>query len=205
LIRMVKGYAQPQRPAHDDHLVPGIMRCAKCKFQLTRTNLYVNSGTTGPGNSETEPCPNGCGPLWPVTWKQWAEEGWQTAERYFDELKKEINDPTFMGEPALQPQRPAVPDDDATVEYIAQYGATCRDCADNNDVCPTSGLPCGGRKKAIRWVLRALNYGLKHGFLTAAPAPERPKPRFDMTYCSQCGSEQGPGDEGVSRCSDHRR
>lgn len=33
----------------------------------------------------------------------------------------------------------------------------------------------------------------------------RPKaPRFPMTYCSQCGSEQGPGDEGVSHCSDHR-
>jgi hypothetical protein len=29
--------------------------------------------------------------------------------------------------------------------------------------------------------------------------------RFAMTYCSQCGSEQGPGNEGVSHCSDHRR
>ncbi|WP_418122285.1 hypothetical protein [Variovorax sp. 160MFSha2.1] len=31
------------------------------------------------------------------------------------------------------------------------------------------------------------------------------KPRFAMTYCSQCGSELGPGDSGVSHCSDHRR
>lgn len=29
-------------------------------------------------------------------------------------------------------------------------------------------------------------------------------PRFAMTYCSQCGMEQGPGDDGVSNCSDHR-
>lgn len=28
--------------------------------------------------------------------------------------------------------------------------------------------------------------------------------RFAMTYCSQCGSEQGPGDSGVSHCEDHR-
>jgi len=29
-------------------------------------------------------------------------------------------------------------------------------------------------------------------------------PRFAMTYCSQCGKAQGPGDEGFSHCSDHR-
>lgn len=72
-----------------DNLVPGVMRCAKCEFQLVRTNLYVNSGTFGPGDSKTEPCPNGCGPLWPVTWRQWAEEAQKTAERFFDEAKAE--------------------------------------------------------------------------------------------------------------------
>ena len=30
-------------------------------------------------------------------------------------------------------------------------------------------------------------------------------PRFAMTYCSQCGNEQGPGDEGFSSCDDHRK
>lgn len=29
-------------------------------------------------------------------------------------------------------------------------------------------------------------------------------PRFQMTYCSQCGAELGPGDAGVSHCADHR-
>lgn len=77
--------AQRLRAEATSHLVPGQMRCAKCGFGLTRTNLYVNSGTTGPGDSKTEPCPNGCGPLWPVTWEQWAKEGWETAERFFKE------------------------------------------------------------------------------------------------------------------------
>jgi hypothetical protein len=30
-------------------------------------------------------------------------------------------------------------------------------------------------------------------------------PRFQQTYCSQCGKELGPGDEGVSRCYDHTK
>ncbi len=28
--------------------------------------------------------------------------------------------------------------------------------------------------------------------------------RFPMTYCSQCGHEQGPGNEGFSSCRQHR-
>lgn len=62
-------------------LVPGVMRCAKCEFQLYRTNLNMGAGTVTAGNSNTEPCPNGCGPLWPVTWKQWAEQLQDSAER----------------------------------------------------------------------------------------------------------------------------
>lgn len=47
----------------------------------------MKSGTTGAGDNKTEPCPNGCGPLWPVTWKQWAKEMDEQAGRYFYELK----------------------------------------------------------------------------------------------------------------------
>ncbi|MFS7186030.1 hypothetical protein AB6848_11215 [Serratia proteamaculans] len=68
-------------------LVPGALRCAKCQFQLTKTIICMKSGTTSAGNNKTEPCPNGCGPLWPVTWKQWAKEMDEQAGRYFDELK----------------------------------------------------------------------------------------------------------------------
>jgi len=28
--------------------------------------------------------------------------------------------------------------------------------------------------------------------------------RFAQTFCSQCGAEQGPGNSGVSHCTDHR-
>jgi hypothetical protein len=28
-------------------------------------------------------------------------------------------------------------------------------------------------------------------------------PKFDNTFCSQCGEEFGPGDNGFSHCSDH--
>jgi hypothetical protein len=31
------------------------------------------------------------------------------------------------------------------------------------------------------------------------------KPKFDHTFCSQCGAEFGPGDNGFSHCSDHMR
>lgn len=67
-------------------IVPGSMKCAKCSFGLMRVNLYVRNGTTGPGDNATEPCPNGCGPLWPETWEQAARDAWKTAEKTFDEL-----------------------------------------------------------------------------------------------------------------------
>jgi len=30
------------------------------------------------------------------------------------------------------------------------------------------------------------------------------KPKYEKTYCSQCGSEFGPGDHGYSHCANHR-
>ena len=36
-------------------------------------------------------------------------------------------------------------------------------------------------------------------------APEIESPRFNNTYCSQCGDEFGPGEHGYSHCDDHRR
>lgn len=61
-------------------LVPGEMRCAKCSFQLTRKVLAVDVGEVFAGDSKTEPCPNGCGPLWPVTWEQYAKQAWDACE-----------------------------------------------------------------------------------------------------------------------------
>lgn len=59
--------------------VPGLYRCAKCFFVLLSKKLYVKSGTVGP-NEKSDDCPNGCGPLWRVTWKERAEQLRQTCE-----------------------------------------------------------------------------------------------------------------------------
>ena len=40
-------------------LVPGVMHCAKCKFQLNRVTLCVSDGNAYAGNNKTAPCPNG--------------------------------------------------------------------------------------------------------------------------------------------------
>lgn len=69
-------------------LCPGVMRCAKCEFELTRITLYMGNGAVGPGDSATEPCPNGCGPLWPVTWEARARDAIATSERFFDEAQE---------------------------------------------------------------------------------------------------------------------
>lgn len=78
---------------------------------------------------------------------------------------------------ATQPPQPAeqAPGaDDATVSFVARYGGQCRDCADENGVCPRSGLPCAGADKAIRHVLKALEYGRQHGYLPAATPGDTP-------------------------------
>ena len=51
------------------------------------------------------------------------------------------------------------------IEFEMQYGPRCRDCANAGGICPASGLPCGGRRKAVAYVLNAYAYGLEHGFI----------------------------------------
>lgn len=95
------------------NMVPGVMHCAKCKFQLQRTNLYMGSGTFGAGGNETEPCPNGCGPLWPVTWKQWAEEAIATNEQLHLERNRLREALEFYADPRRYegPNRPPIEGD----------------------------------------------------------------------------------------------
>ena len=66
-------------------IVPGMMRCAKCNFVLVHSTLYMKSGTVGAGSNETEPCPNGCGPLWPMTWQQQASD---LEERCIEQMER---------------------------------------------------------------------------------------------------------------------
>lgn len=71
-------------------------------------------------------------------------------------------------QPATADAVDALPDEKTCVDYVLQYGGRCRDCADENGVCPGSGLPCGGQRKAVTHVVQALRYGLQHGYLRTA-------------------------------------
>ena len=83
-------WASTSHPASGEvrraELVPGVMHCAKCKFQLNRVTLCVSDGNAYAGNNKTEPCPNGCGPLWPVTWEQEAKNCWKALEEMHERL-----------------------------------------------------------------------------------------------------------------------
>lgn len=50
-------------------IAPGILRCSECSFVETKNIISVTADTITTGNSEPDPCPNGCGRLQPVTWK----------------------------------------------------------------------------------------------------------------------------------------
>lgn len=69
-------------------IAPGIMRCTGCGFVLTKNNINMAAGTITAGDSNTEPCPNGCGPLWPVTWKEQALQMRDSSEQWFEELQQ---------------------------------------------------------------------------------------------------------------------
>lgn len=69
-------------------VIPGVMHCAKCKFVLNRVTLHVNDGGVSAGHNNTEPCPNGCGPLWPMTWRQQTECLYQDIETLQAEVRQ---------------------------------------------------------------------------------------------------------------------
>jgi hypothetical protein len=62
--------------------------------------------------------------------------------------------------------KPVAPTD-AEIEYVASFGGRCRDCADEDGICPHSSLPCEPElaRKAIRSVITALRYGNFHGYV----------------------------------------
>ena len=118
-------------------LVPGVMHCAKCKFQLNRVTLCVSDGNAYAGNNETEPCPNGCGPLWPVTWEQEARNCWKALEEMRERLHpaptpqadsqpapvEELDDDACRCEPSDY-VRPADYDGDGSVAAMARRAAS---------------------------------------------------------------------------------
>ncbi len=90
----------------DSVIRPGIMRCAKCKFEVIRKTLNMGSGTVTAGNSKTEPCPNGCGPLWPITWKEYAQRGDDAYEFVMQRMIKAEDERDAL-KAAAPPQAPA--------------------------------------------------------------------------------------------------
>lgn len=64
-----------------DHLkfVPGHFECKKCGFHLIAKTLYMKSGTVGSNNKPQE-CSNGCGPMWRVSWQDYANTLYQRLE-----------------------------------------------------------------------------------------------------------------------------
>ncbi|HFZ0536208.1 TPA: hypothetical protein ACIJO6_001536 [Klebsiella aerogenes] len=50
-------------------IASGILRCTECSFVQTKNIISITPDAIVIGNSKPEPCPNGCGPLQPVTWK----------------------------------------------------------------------------------------------------------------------------------------
>jgi hypothetical protein len=53
------------------------------------------------------------------------------------------------------------------IDYVMRYGGRCRDCADEDGICPTNGTPCEPKVKraVIEHTLKSLEYGLSHGFI----------------------------------------
>ena len=66
--------------------VPGHWHCPKCNFTLLQSNLNTADGSVTARDDTGDKCPNCASPLWRVSWKQYAKDGWEQAERYFDEL-----------------------------------------------------------------------------------------------------------------------
>jgi hypothetical protein len=68
--------------------------------------------------------------------------------------------------------------DEEIIEYVSRFGGKCRDCADENGVCPHSGAPCDTdqRRVIIAKTIEALRYGIEHRFIpnifAVRPSPE---------------------------------
>ena len=65
--------------------VSGLFECPKCKLVLASNTLNVNSGNIS-GNNEPQECANNCGPMWRVSWKNWAEESIARHEKSEEKL-----------------------------------------------------------------------------------------------------------------------
>ena len=132
-------------------LVPGVMHCAKCKFQLNRVTLCVSDGNAYSGHNKTEPCPNGCGPLWPVTWEQEAKNCWKALEEMHERL---------MAAAAPQPSPTAQAASSAVLKAIREANMQLVRTGDNAFMLvpykvataqAAESVPAGPKRKDMLW------------------------------------------------------
>lgn len=69
-----------------DKYMPGVWRCAKCKFRLVQSNLNALDGTITPRDEPGDTCPNCKHPLWRVSWREEATENLLLAERLMERV-----------------------------------------------------------------------------------------------------------------------
>ncbi|HHG9817440.1 TPA: hypothetical protein ACPY3N_003365 [Escherichia coli] len=72
-------------------VAPGILRCTECSFVQTKNIISVTADTISTVESESEPCPNGCGQLQPVTWKALAIQLMSTTKQGLSDLLEAKN------------------------------------------------------------------------------------------------------------------
>lgn len=66
--------------------VPGRWHCAKCDFQLVKSNLNAGDGSMTANTDPGAKCPNCDHPMWPVTWKAHATDGWDCINDFSDQI-----------------------------------------------------------------------------------------------------------------------
>lgn len=69
-----------------------------------------------------------------------------------------------------------------TIDYVMRFGGRCRDCADEDGICPTNGTPCepAPKRAVIEHTLKALEYGMSHGFIQSPfTRPSAPVERLE--------------------------
>ena len=75
--------------------------------------------------------------------------------------------------------------DKGIINFIARYGPCYCECV--GDTCQKSGLPCDfeERKVAIKSMLEALKYGIKHKFIVFPYQSEESAPKFSTSQMVQ--------------------
>lgn len=65
--------------------MPGVWKCPKCAFELTKSTLYVKSGAIGPNLDKPEACPNDGEAMGRVTWQEASKSNYDFAVKLLDE------------------------------------------------------------------------------------------------------------------------